>query len=290
MSYALEGSRLSVTGGIDPEQSSLNITGAFSMVPTMLWRTTLIAWLGFLLGFVAAMRRKSMARVIFLFLFTLGLAFIILFGIANGRNSAHYLMSAYVALDIIAALGYVWAAGMLRERLAPQAGRLTFVGVLVLAVGLQVFSALRFFPYYYTHYNPVMEALQTGRQNPSFGYGEMLEQAASYLASEPDAAETSVVVYDGFGPFSFFYPGNTEQLKRVYGEAANVPELIRVVRDSKYLVLYYELERTRNFPANVLRALANVPPQKSLWLNDIEYIRIYRVDALPADFYTSLEP
>jgi len=290
MSYALEGSRLSVTGGIEAEQASLNIAGTFSMIPTMLWRTTLIAWLGFLLGLLAAIRQKGIVRVGFVLMFATALAFAVLFGVANGRNSAHYLMTGYLAVEIIGATGFVHAGHWLASRLPEYSARLAVPVLMVAVVGVQAFSALRFFPYYYTYYNPVMEALQPGRQNPSFGYGEVLEQAASYLAREPDAASSTVVVYDGFGPFSFFYPGNTEQLKKVYADAENVPELIRVVQQSKYIVLYYELERSRGYPANVLRALENVPPQKSIWLNDIEYIRIYRVDELPAEFYTSLAP
>ncbi len=290
LSYALEGSRLSVTGGLDAARSSLNFGGVFSMVPSMLWRTTPIAWLGFLLGLLAAVRQKSTVRVVFIALSVISLAFILLFGIAQGRDSPHYLLTAYVALDIMAASGYVYAVGWIGSRLPPSTARLAVPAVLVLAVGLQALSALLFFPYYYTYYNPIVEAIQPGRQNTNFGYGEGLELAAAYLAKEPDAAGTTVTVYDGFGPFSFFYPGNTEQLKRVYADAQNVPELIRVVQHSRYLVLYYELERTRNSPPNVMRALQDVPPEKSIWLNGIEYIRIYRVESLPQEFYASLQP
>lgn len=290
MSYALEGSRLSVTGGIDAAHSSLNFGAMFSMVPSLLWRTTPIVWLGFLLGLLAAVRQKAMVRVVFAIMVAIGLELIVLFGVAQGRNSPHYLMTAYVALDIIAAMGYVYAATWLAGRLPAQAARLALPAALVLIVGLQALSALPFFPYYYTYYNPVVEAVQPGRQNMNFGYGEGLELAASYLAQEPDASNTTVTVYDGFGPFSFFYPGNTEQLKRVYADAENVPELIRVVQHSKYLVLYYELERSRNSPPNVMRALQDVVPQKTIWLNDIEYIRIYRVDMLPQEFYAALQP
>jgi hypothetical protein len=288
LSYALEGSRLSVTGGIQPGQSSLNIGGMFSLVPSMLWRTTLIVWAGLLLGVLAAVRQKWSVRIILASMALIGLAFIVLFGVANGRDSPHYLLTAYVALDIIAAVGFVYAGNWLAGHVPGAWTRASLPLVVVAAVALQALSALPFFPYYYTFYNPVIEALQPGRQNPSFGYGEGLELAAAYLAKEPDAATTTVVVYDGFGPFSFFYPGRTEQLKKVYADPQNVPQFMQVVQGSKYIVLYYELERERNSPPNVMRALQNVPAAKSIWLNGIEYARIYRVDALPADFYAAL--
>jgi 4-amino-4-deoxy-L-arabinose transferase-like glycosyltransferase len=290
LSYALEGSRLSVTGGIEASRASLNPAGIFSMVPSLLWRTTPIVWLGFLLGLLAAIRQKGLLRVVCIAMVGISLAFIILFGVAQGRDSPHYLMTAYVALDIVAAMGFVYAAGWLAERVPVPFRRMALPTALVLVVALQALSALPFFPYYYTYYNPIVEAMQPGRQNMDFGYGEGLELAASYLAQEPDAASTTVMAYDGFGPFSFFYPGNTEQLKRVYADAQNVPELIRVLQRSRYLVLYYELQRVRNSPPNVMRALQDIPPQKSIWLNDIEYIRIYRVDMLPQAFYAALEP
>ena len=290
LSYALEGSRLSVTGGIEPARSSLDLAAAFSLVPSMLWRTTPVAWLGLVLGFVAAIRQKGAVRAVFACALLISLAFLLMFGIAQGRDSAHYLLTAYAALDIMAAGGYVFGAAWLSGRLPRQAGRLAVPAVCAAVVVLQAASALPFFPYYYTYYNPLMEALQPDRQNPSFGYGEGLELAAAYLAKEPDAADTTVMVYDGFGPFSFFYPGNTEQLKRVYADAQNVPELLRVLQRSKYVVLYYELQRERNSPPNVMRAFAGLRPERSIWLNGIEYARIYRVDRLPAEFYAALQP
>jgi hypothetical protein len=39
-----------------------------------------------------------------------------------------------------------------------------------------------------------------------------------------------------------------------------------------------------------MRALEGEPPEKSIWVNGIEYARIYRMDALPADFYSKLQP
>ncbi|MGE5074204.1 MAG: hypothetical protein ACM3MF_12320, partial [Anaerolineae bacterium] len=287
LSYALEGSRLSVTGGIDASQSSLNIGGMFSLLPSLLWRTTPVIWLGLPLGILAAMRQRAKLGLVVASVLLTGAAFMLLFGVANGRDSPHYLMTGYLALDITAAAGYAYAAAWLAPRLALRRIQLAVPAVLAAVVGLQALSALPYFPYYYTYYNPVMEALQPGRQNPSFGYGEGLELAARYLARDPDAARTTVMVYDGFGPFSFFYPGNTEQLKRVYADAQNVPEFLRVLADSKYVVLYYELERQRNSPPNVLRAFDGVEPEHSIWINSIEYVRIYRVEMLPPQFYAA---
>jgi hypothetical protein len=161
------------------------------------------------------------------------------------------------------------------------------IGIIVLA---QAGSGLPFFPYYYTYYNPIMKAWQPGSENPNFGYGEVLELAARYLAQKPGAANTTVIAFYGRGPFSFFYPGKTEQLKPVYADAENVPQLIQILHESKYIVLYYELEKDRDVPANVLRALEGVTPEQIIRLNGVEYIRIYRADTLSAQFYKTLQP
>lgn len=289
LSYAFEGSRLSVTGAVEATQFQFRLSDVFSLIPSVLWRTTLIAWIGFILGVVAIVRQKWRVRIILGSVFLIGLLFIILFGVASGRNSAHYLLTAYVSTDIIAAAGYVSAAMWLARHLNTEPLRRYAIPVVGgAAVLLQAASAAPYFPYYYTYYNPAMEALQPGRQNPSFGYGEGLELAAQYLAQKPNAANSSVVAFYGRGAFSFFYPGKTEQLKPVYADKENLPDLIRAVEGSQYIVLYYELEHERNSPANVMQALSGVRPEKSIWMNGIEYIRIYRVDALPSQFYAAL--
>ncbi len=161
---------------------------------------------------------------------------------------------------------------------------------LMLVLGLQAASAVTFYPYYYNYFNPIMEASEPGIQDSNFGYGEGLDLAAAYLSAKPNAARTTVIAFYGRGPFSFFYPGKTEQLKPVYADAENVPQLKQILNKSEYLVIYYELEKDRQSPANVMRGLANAVPEKSIWLNNIEYIRIYRIETLPADFYTALGP
>ncbi len=287
LSYAFEGSRLSVTGGVQATQYQMNWHDLYAILWGISWRTTVVEWLGLALGVAAAIRQKWAVRVVLLSLFVIGFSFILLFAVASGRNSAHYMLTAYVALDIIAGAGYVFAGAWLAQRL-PKFGRYAVPVVVCAAVLLQVTSALPFYPYYYTYYNPIMLAWNHGGHSPNYGYGEGLELAASYLARKPEAAKSTAVAFYGRGAFSYFYPGKTEQLKTVYGESENVPQLIDVLHASKYLVLYYQLEQQRNSPPNVMQALKGISPEKSIWMNGIEYIRIYDVDKLPPGFFTAL--
>jgi hypothetical protein len=99
----------------------------------------------------------------------------------------------------------------------------------------------------------------------------------------------SAIAFYGRGPFSYFYSGRTEQLKPVYADAENVPQLLQVLRHADYLVIYYALERGRNAPANVMRGLEGIAPEQSIWLNGIEYVRIYAMDQMPPQFFASLK-
>ena len=289
-SYATEGARLSaVTPGASASiQPSLGDIGLY--VQSVLWRTTPVVWLGAVLGLVSLFRQNRIERVVLLSLISVGGLFILLFGLANGRNSAHYVLTSYVVLDILAGVGFAAAAGWLEGRRSKLRSVVLPGLVLGGAIVAQAASAAQFFPYYYTYYNPIMEAREPGLQDPNFGYGEGLDLAAAYLRQMPGAADSAVMAFYGRGPFSYFYPGKTEPLKPVYADAENVPQLQESLRRSDYLVIYYALEKGRDSPSNVMRALQTVVPDKSIWLDGIEYVRIYSLRKMPSGFIDQLSP
>jgi 4-amino-4-deoxy-L-arabinose transferase-like glycosyltransferase len=289
VSYATEGSRLSVApsavaDGLHPRLADIGL-----FVQSMLWRTTPAAWLGAVLLLPALLVARGVQRISLLALAALGSIFVIMFGLASGRNSAHYVLASYVSLDILAAAGLIAVADLLVARHSGGVRRGLAALILVAAVVFQAASAVLFYPYFYTYFNPIMEAQQPGVQDPNFGYGEGLDLAAAYLARKPDAAKSTAVAFYGRGPFSFFYPGDTEPLKTVYADAENVPQLLQILRKSNYLVIYYALEKGRNSPANVMQALQGIEPEKTIWLDGIQYVRIYALRGVPAEFFTQLE-
>lgn len=289
-SYAFEGARLSALEGTPKAVIQLSLGDIGPYLQSVLWRTTPIVWVGALLGLFSAFRENGERRLVFASVFLIGALFIVLFGIAGGRNSAHYVLTSYVALDILAAAGWAYVANTLAGRsLWPRSAVLPVLILGAVAV-LQAASALAFFPYYYTYYSPVMEALQPGHQDPNFGYGEGLDLAAAYLAQKPTARDSTVTAFYGRGPFSYFYPGKTEPLKPVYADAENFPQLQQILHRSDYLVIYYALEKGRDSPANVMRALQAAVPEKTIWLNGIEYVRIYRMSGMSPSFYRQLQP
>jgi hypothetical protein len=290
VNYAVAGARLSATGAEPAIAAPLHFEDVGLYVQSMLWRTTPVAWLGLVLCAFAAWKADGQRRLVLLTLAAMGILFVLLFGLASGRNSAHYVMLTYAVVDILAGAGFVWATTWIAGRLHSALGELTNGAILTAAVAAQALSAAAFFPYYYTYFNPLMEAAEAGRQNPNFGYGEGLDLAAGYLEAKPGAADTKVMAFYGRGPFSYFFSGRTEPLKTIYGDAENVPQLLQLLRRSDYLVIYSAIQQGRQTPANVMRALQGMAPEKTIWLNGIEYARIYAVEELPPEFFEQLTP
>jgi hypothetical protein len=289
-SYAFEGARLSVTGSVQPTQFRPNLGDVLFYLHSVLWRTTPIVWIGALLGFAALIRQKWEGRIIQLSIFLLGFMFVLLFGIASGRNSLHYVLSFFVALDVIAAAGLVRAAEWLENHASKRMRAwLTTTVVLGVAFAVQAGSALLFFPYYYTYYSPIMAAARSGGQNPGYGYGEGLELAAEYLGGMPNSQGMTVMAYYGRGPFSYFFAGTTEQLKNVYADPENLPQLTQELSRSSYLVIYYQFQQAAGRLTNILDALQDVQPARVIWLKGVEYVRIYRVSDLPSGFYETVK-
>jgi 4-amino-4-deoxy-L-arabinose transferase-like glycosyltransferase len=288
-SYATEGSRLSVAAAA-PVAFQPKLVDVWLYVQSVLWRTTPVVWIGGLLALFPLVRETRERRLVLLCLVLIAALFVLLFGLASGRNSAHYVLTSYVALDVLAAAGFATFAGLLLGKRGQAWGRMLSISVVGVAVLIQAVSALQFFPYYYTYYDPIMEAREPGLQDPNFGYGEGLDLAAAYLAGKDGASSSTAMAFYGRGPFSYFYPGKTEPLKTVYADAENIPQLQQILSKSSYLVIYYALEKGRNSPPNVMRALEGIKPEKSIWLDGIEYVRIYSLASMPADFLDRLWP
>jgi 4-amino-4-deoxy-L-arabinose transferase-like glycosyltransferase len=289
-SYAFEGARLSAAAGSTAPDFQPKFIDIWLYFQSLLWRTTPVTWLGAILGVLALLWGHVRARLTIASVLLTGLLFVLLFGLASGRNSAHYILTTYVALDMVAGWGFSQAASWLSISGGRRFAAVIPSGLLTMAILGQVASVIPFFPYYYNYYSPLMEAAEPGRQNPNFGYGEGLDLAAAYLSAKPDAAQSSAMAFYGRGPFSWFYPGRTEPLKTVYADGENVPQLIQTLRRSTYLVIYYALEKGRDSPANLMHALRGVSADHAIWLNGIEYVRIYRVADLSPDFYAQLQP
>jgi len=298
-SYAFQGARLQVTHELQPSTFSLASAGGTiqNYAADLFWRSTPLTWLGLIFSAVVLFQRGEYADIIkklVLYLLLTAILFVVLFSIAQGRNSAHYILSSHVSLDGIAALGW----GMMIGRLGTDAitagksevnlkrsRRIRAAGVALIAL-LQLGSALAFYPYYYTYYNPIMVWLSG--QTPAYDYGEGFEQAAAYLTQKPDAESLKVLSFRGRGPFSYFFPGETIILNPLFMEEPGMASMIERLRQADYLVLNDALgmrtERTQLF----VSALNGIAPEHTIHIKGIYDIHIYRIADLPTSFYETI--
>ena len=291
-SYAFQGARLTVTEDLDVSRFSLNnLRGIWEVAKVLLYRTTPFTWFGVLLGFTLPFTREpkliQQNRLFFTLLLTNAVAFILLIGIAQGRNSPHYILTSYLSLNLLAGLGWYYAIQWIASRFSMKQLRLQYAGLVVVLL-LQVWSALSYFPYYFTYRNPILYSFGWYKNYPNFPYGEGLELAGQYLAELPGAADTTVFSYYSRGCFSYYYPGRSISFRPYYVDGDHAEDLLGNLEASDYLVVYYANQSQLNKYDAYLDILSTVEPVHVIWMNGYEYVQIYRVDALSPEIIQAL--
>lgn len=292
-SYAFQGARLKITQELDVAEFSLNTRAAdiWEVFRILLYRTTPFTWLGVLLGFTLPFKRDPEQaprnRLFFTLLLINAAAFVLLFGIAQGRNSPHYILSSYLSLNLLAGLGWFYFAQWLAERF-PAKKVVTQYVLLAVVMLAQVLSAVTNYPYYFTYRNPILAAAGWFSEFPHFPYCEGLEIAAHYLANLPDAKNATVFSYYGRGCVSYYYPGPWISYRPYYSDGEHTQDLLNNLRASQYLIVYYANQGQLAHHKNFVEAMSKAKPFHVIWLNGYEYVRIYKVAELGPEIYDAL--
>jgi hypothetical protein len=292
-SYAFQGARLVALEDVPAPAASVDLKlGSFvRLVSAMLWRTTPLTWIGLLLGIILLLAPsrdevQRSARLAGTLAGVAALAFVVLFAVAQGRNSPHYILASYVMVNLLAGIGWY----LLFRWLSRRTGKAWIpVACMAAILALQAGSALAQYPYYFTYQNPILARLQPP-EGPAFAYGEGLELAAEYLASLPGAKDSVALAYYGRGCFSYLFPGQTERFKPYYVEAGHESELRQALDGADYLVVYPAVQGSLQKYAALFQALSQAEPLKEFWLDGYRYAAIYRVDAFPPGVYAALFP
>jgi hypothetical protein len=293
-SYAFQGSRLLVTEEVVVKPVSINFRDFGSILLSILYKSTPIVWLGAALSIASLFDYKhapipKLARRVAIYLALLALLYILMFGLAQGRNSVHYLLMIFVCLAVMAGIGYVWGVKLLAARFAWAEREAVQAGLLIGVILLQGLSAVQDYPYYYTYTNPLVQALEPSKQDPAAGYGEGLELAAAYLAAKPNAKDLTVSSHLGVGPFSYYFPGTSYPLMYQSEEYLN-DRSAGWFRQSDYLVIYDIQQRPIDLPVHLLDALEGVTPEHVINLNGLHYASIYKISDLPVRVFEALLP
>jgi hypothetical protein len=252
---------------------------------------TPLTWLGVLLsGSMLFVRIPTLARtykVLFALLLVNTASFILLIGLAQGRNSPHYILSSYVSVNLLAGLGWYHALCWLYERMSLRQMWIQY-SLFGLVLAVQAWSAVSFFPYYFTYRNPVLHSAGWYADYPQKPYGEALESAAHFLAQQPQAQTEKAFVYYSRGCFSYFYPGTTLGFRPYYVDGNHADDLLSNLRASDYLVVYYANQVQLDKYDVYLNVLSSVDPFHVIWMDGYEYVRIYKVGDFSPEIFELL--
>ncbi|MBI5951530.1 MAG: glycosyltransferase family 39 protein [Chloroflexi bacterium] len=293
-SYAFQGARLQVTHEVQTSSFKLAATATDlqGFAKSIIWRATPVSWAGFLLACVFLLFREegrffTISKKMFIYLLFNAFMFILLFSLAKGRNSPHYIIASHVSIDMIAALGWASLFGWLAEKWSQtRLGSWAITGTAALLICLQLAGAFAYYPYYYVYSNPIWNGV-TGREYMS-DYGEGFEHAAAYLAQKPDAKNLNVFAFRGRGPFSYFFPGRTIILNPLFMEEPDMGSVLERLAQSDYIVINDAFGLRTERTALFVQALESIEPEYSIQVKGAYPIHIYRVADLPPSFYETL--
>lgn len=289
-SYAFQGARLDVTEQLEPSDFSLitSFDGIAEFFQSWASSSTPVTWLGLIFAALAFFskdkeRLPAPIKSTLVYLGLLGGVFIVMFGLAQGRDSQHYILSSYVAFDVMAGIGWWYAWTWMQSRWAGLSRVYVTVAAIILLTIMQIGFGLPYAPYYFNYKSPFASLPAT------YGYGEGYSEAADYLAQKPNAKELRVYVYSGMGTFSFFFPGETMVFKRIHLIEKNYSEIADEMRKSDYLVLYPILRGKQPETEKVLGALKDIKPEKIIVINGLDYVYIYRIADISEVVYKKIE-
>jgi 4-amino-4-deoxy-L-arabinose transferase-like glycosyltransferase len=287
LTYVFQGARVSATANLHAGNFRLvgSLNGLRVYFSDLLWRVSPLSWIGFLLGIVFSLPRLRDSRqrgigLVVLYATILGLLPVILFSIQRGPKPPHYILTTYVAIDLIAGLGWARLIDFVSGRLPQIRSAWVTGGAIVALLALELAFSIGFYPYYITYYDPLVEAFQPGIQNPTLrdtGYGVGLDRAAAYLASKPGARDMTVLSANGLGSFSYYFPGSTIAMNNL---TLSDPLVLGALKDSEYVVVDYYNQKKQHLLAD----LQGIQPEKSIAINGIDFLHIYRSADILAQF------
>ena len=203
-----------------------------------------------------------------------------------------YLIPLYLPLDLVAAGGWVLALQWLTQLRSDDFSRwqkttkvvTTKRWIIPIAVtGLVLWQgtlALAVSPHFMAYYNPLLGG---GSKAPSvmmIGWGEGIDDAATYLNAKPNAAQMHVASWYAQGGFSYFFVGDkVDDLD--YTDLQDISKWL----DTAYFVTYIHQWQRQLPEQRLLEHFARYQPEHIITINGIEYVRIYSGQTVPPPPY-----
>ena len=276
--YALEGHSGAIffNGQVIPD-GNLGVSFYYFYPLTYLWRVTPVVLIGLVCALWGYLKRRKpfdnlQVRLTLQGLLLMVIIYTVLMTL-GAKKFDRYLLPIYPVLDIIGGLGWYSIAMFFWAKKWPSIMRYATLLILLLVFVLQVASSTREYPYYLSYYNPLLGGSRKAPQVMEIGWGEGLDQAASYLNSKPKVNQLKVATLYPDGSFSYFFNGNN----RLIGYPADMtPEMIEHFYNADYAIIYIS-QWQRQFPQLVLDYVSKLTPEQIICFNGLEYARIYKM-------------
>lgn len=244
-----------------------------------LWRTTPITLLGLLAAPILLLRRKSAVSpdhsnqrwaVAALLLLALGFGALMTLGL---KKFDRYILPSVPPLDLIAGVGLVWLAKWLGQLVREKWQPILMGAIIAACITIQAGLAWNAYPYFFNYYNPLLGGSQRAVEVMQIGWGEGLDQAARYINDKPNPEKIRVMAWYAGGPFSYFSKSQVSALDVDHAWSAEDWDQFN---KSDYAVVYIH-EWQRDLPAEILDRLQGLTPEYSVWIDGLEYARVYKI-------------
>ena len=213
-------------------------------------------------------RRAATALLIFALVFVLGMS-------VGAKKFDRYILPAFLALDVVAALGW-WAIGQAVAQWRGATGaraRQWSAGVAIAGLlALHAIFAAIHYPYYLTYFNPLTGGSATAPRALIIGWGEGLNEAAAWLNQQNNAQDLRVAAWYNDGPFSYYFKGQDTNL----GSGSALAWL-----DTDYAVTYVN-QWQRQIPSpEAVAWFAAQTPVHTVNFRGLELARVYDLRTAP---------
>ena len=244
---------------------------------TFLWRSTPLLLFGLPLAFWGFLKKRNPfdqagGSLVMRGLLLLAIVFILMMTLGS-KKFDRYLLPIYPPLDLLAGMGWFALANGLAGSKRSTILRFSTLLVASAVTIAQALLSLNTFPYYLSYYNPLMGGSRVAPRVMQIGWGEGLDQAARYLKEKDQARKLRLLSWYALGSVSYYFPG---EVRYMGSDQAAEEHDWEKLRSSDYAIVYIN-QWQRHLPAPILDYLKQKPVEHSVWINGIEYARIYKL-------------
>jgi 4-amino-4-deoxy-L-arabinose transferase-like glycosyltransferase len=248
---------------------------------TFAWRATPVVIVGLFLALTAFILRRDLLvpgienRTFVGLILLISIFYIIM--TLGSKKFDRYFLPAHGPLLLIAAAGWSalfrWLVERFQNRSAALRSEWAVPALVLLPALIHSIGAIDTAPYYLSYYNPLLGGARVAPRVMQIGWGEGLDQAARYLNQKPNLGNLHVSSWYALGSFSYFFKGHSHYIHANLEISDNQME---EVLERQYAVVYIH-QWQRHTPERLLELLSRYEPEKTIWIDGIEYVRIYNM-------------